>query len=78
LQQSNRSLMLSLDSFKSVTKSNVLGNVSFHSIPPKRGLEIMIHLIPFWMNGISRLMRFMKYLILQLHDPRHTNPSFVP
>jgi hypothetical protein len=70
--------MFSLDSLTSVTKSNILSNISLHSIPPISGLEIMVHLIPSWMNGISRLMHFMKYLILQLLDVRHTNPSFVP
>jgi hypothetical protein len=30
------------------------------------------------MNGISELMHFMKYLILQLLDARHTNPPLVP
>jgi hypothetical protein len=30
------------------------------------------------MNGISKLMYFMKYLVLQFPDVRHTNPSFVP
>jgi hypothetical protein len=38
----------------------------------------VVHLIPSWMNGISRLMRFTKYLILQLLDARHTNPPLVP
>jgi hypothetical protein len=66
--------MFSLDSQTSVAKSNILGNVSLHSIPPISGLEIMVHLIPSWVNGISRLMRFTKYLILQLLDARHTNP----
>jgi hypothetical protein len=70
--------MFSLDSLTSVAKSNVLGHVSLHSIPPISGLEIMVHLIPSWMNGISGLMCFTKYLILQLLDVRHTNPSFVP
>jgi hypothetical protein len=70
--------MFSLDSLTSVTKINILGNVSLHSIPPKSGLEIMVHLILSWMNGISRLMRLMKYLILQLLDARHTNPPLVP
>jgi hypothetical protein len=70
--------MFSLDSLTSVTKSHILGNVSLHSIPPIGGLEIMVHLIPSWMNGISRLMRFTKYLILQLLDVRHTNPPLVP
>jgi hypothetical protein len=78
LQQSSRSLMFSLDSLTSVAKSNILGNVSLHSIPPISGLEIMVHLMPSWMNGISRHMCFMKYLILQLLNARHTNPSFVP
>jgi hypothetical protein len=70
--------MFNLDSLAHVTKSNILGNVSLHSIPPISGLEIMVHLVPSWMNGISRLMRFMKYLILQFLDVGHTNPSFVP
>jgi hypothetical protein len=38
----------------------------------------MLHLIPSWMNGISRLMRFTKYLILQFLDARHTYPPLVP
>jgi hypothetical protein len=70
--------MFSLDSLASVAKSNILGNISLHSIPPISGIEIMVHLIPSWMNGISRLMRFMKYPILQLLDARHTNPPLVP
>jgi hypothetical protein len=70
--------MFSLDSLTSVAMSNVLSNVSLHSIPPISGLEIMVHLIPSWMSGISRFMCFMKYLILQFLDVRHTNPSFVP
>jgi hypothetical protein len=72
------SLMLDFDSLTSVTKSNILGNVSLHNIPPIIGLEIMIDLILSWMNGISRLVSLMKYLILQLLDVRHTDPSFVP
>jgi hypothetical protein len=70
--------MFSLDSLTSVVKSNILGSISLHSIPPIGGLEIVAHLIPSWMNGISRLMRLMKYLILQLLDARHTNPPLVP
>jgi hypothetical protein len=38
--------MFSLDSLTSVAKSNILGDVSLHSIPPISGLEIMVHLIP--------------------------------
>jgi hypothetical protein len=47
--------MLGLDSLIGVTKSNILNNIPLHSIPPISGLEIMIHLIPSWMNGISGL-----------------------
>jgi hypothetical protein len=46
LQQSSRSLMFSLDMLTSVAKNNTLSNVSFHSIPPISGLEVMVHLIP--------------------------------
>jgi hypothetical protein len=58
LQQSSRSLMLDFDSLASVAKRNILGNVSLHTIPSISGLEIMVHLIPSWMNGISRLVAF--------------------
>jgi hypothetical protein len=70
--------MLDFDSLISVPKSNILGNVPLRTIPPISGLEIMVHLIPSCMNGISGLMSITKYLILQLLDVRHTNPSFVP
>jgi hypothetical protein len=78
LQQSIRSLMLGFNSLTSVAKSNILDNVSLHTIPQISGLEIMVHLIPSWMNGINGFMCFTKYLILQLLDIRHTNPSLVP
>jgi hypothetical protein len=70
--------MFSFNALTSVAKSNILSNVPLHTIPPISGLEIMVHLIPFWMNGISGLMYFTKYFILQLLDVRHTDPSFVP
>jgi hypothetical protein len=38
----------------------------------------MVHLIPPWMNGISRIVSLSKYLIPQLLGVRHTHPSFVP
>jgi hypothetical protein len=66
--------MLGLDSLIGVAKSNI----SPHSIPPIGCLEIMVHLIPSWMNGISGLVSLMVYLDLQLLDVRHTYPSFVP
>jgi hypothetical protein len=70
--------MLGLDSLTGVTKGNILGNISLHSISPISCLEILIHLIPSWMNVISRLVSLSKYLVLQLLDVRHTDPSFVP
>jgi hypothetical protein len=70
--------MLSFDSLTSVAKGNILGNVSLHTIPPISGFEIMVHLIPFRMNGLSGHVSLMKYLILQFLDVRHTNPPLVP
>jgi hypothetical protein len=69
--------MLGFDSLTSVTNGNILGNVSLHTVPPISGLEIMVHLLPSGMNGISRLVRLTKYLVLQLLDDRHTNPLLV-
>jgi hypothetical protein len=70
--------MLSFDSLTSVAKGNILGNVSVHTVPPISDLEIMVHIIPSEMNGISGLVSLTKYLILQLLDVRHTNPPLVP
>jgi hypothetical protein len=70
--------MLGFDSLTSVTNGNILSHVSFHTVPPISGLEIMVYLIPSWVNGISGLVSLSKYLILQFLDVRHTNPSFVP
>jgi hypothetical protein len=69
--------MLDLDSLTGIAKSDILGDISLHTIPPISDLEIMAHLIPSWMNGISGFMSLMKYLILQLLDVRHTDPSFI-
>jgi hypothetical protein len=70
--------MLDLDSLTGVIKGNILGNISLHSIPTISCLEIVVHLIPSSMIGISGLVSLMKYLILQLLDVRHTDPPFVP
>jgi hypothetical protein len=78
LQQSSRLLMFDFDSLRNVAKCNIFDNVPLHTIPPISSLEIMVHLIPSWMNGLSGLVSLIKYLILQLLDIRHTDPSFVP
>jgi hypothetical protein len=48
--------MLGFDSLTGVAKSNILGDISLHTIPPISGLEIMVDLIPSWMNGIKELV----------------------
>jgi hypothetical protein len=70
--------MLSLDSLIGLANGNILGDISLFSVPPISCFEIIVHPIPSYMNGISGLMSLSKYLILQLLDIRHTNPSFVP
>jgi hypothetical protein len=70
--------MLGLDSLTGVAKGNIFCNISLHSVPPVGCLEILVPLIPSWMNGISGLVSLSKYLILQFLDVRHTNSSFVP
>jgi hypothetical protein len=70
--------MLGLDSLTCVAKGNILDNISLDSVPPIGCLEIVVHLFPSWVNGISRLVSLSKCLILQLLDVRHTYPSFVP
>jgi hypothetical protein len=71
-------MMLSLDFLIGVTKGSILGNISLNSIAPIGCLEVFVHLIPSWMNGISGLVSLTTYLILQFLDVRHTSPSFVP
>jgi hypothetical protein len=58
------SLMLGLDSLTGVAKGNILSNISLHSIAPIGYLEIMVHLIPSWVNGISKLVSLLEYLVL--------------
>jgi hypothetical protein len=70
--------MLGLDYLIGVAKGDILGNITLHPIPPIGFLAIMVHLIPSWMNKISGLMSLSRYLVLQLFDVRHTDPSFVP
>jgi hypothetical protein len=71
--------MLGHDSLTDVTKKgNIFSNFSLHSIPPIGCLEVLVHLIPSWMNGISGIVSLLKYLILQFLDVRHTCNSFVP
>jgi hypothetical protein len=70
--------MLGLDSLTGVANSNILDNIPLHYVPPIGCLEIMVHLIPSWMNRISELISLSKYLVLQLLDVRHTDPPFVP
>jgi hypothetical protein len=69
--------MVSFDSLTSVAKGNILGNVSLHTVPPISGLEIIVHLIPSGMNGISGLVSLTKYLTLQLLDVRHIIPPLI-
>jgi hypothetical protein len=68
LEYPSGSLMLGLDSLIGVTKFNMLGNVSLHSVPPIDFLQIMVHLIPSWVSGISGFASLMKYLVLQFLD----------
>jgi hypothetical protein len=46
--------MLSVDSLTSVAKSNILGDVPLHTIPPISGLEIMVHLTPSLPDGWNK------------------------
>jgi hypothetical protein len=70
--------MVGLNPLTGVAKGNLLSNISLHPIAPIGCLEIMVYLIPSWMNDISRLMGLMKYLILQLLDNMHTDVAFLP
>jgi hypothetical protein len=70
--------MLGFDYLTGIAKSDILGDISLHTIPLISGLEIMVHLLPSLMNGISRFMSLTKYLILQFLDVRHIDPSLVP
>jgi hypothetical protein len=76
LQQSSGSLLLVLGSLIGVAKGNILGNISLHSIQSICCLQIMVHLTPSRMNGISGLVSLSKYSILQLLDIMHTNPWY--
>jgi hypothetical protein len=79
LQHPSGSLMLvGLDFLIGVTNGNILDNITLHFIPTVGCLEIIVHLIFFWMNGISGLVSLIKYLILQFLNVSHINSFFVP
>jgi hypothetical protein len=48
--------MLDFNSLASVAKGNILGNISLHTIPPIGCLEVIVHLFPSWVYGISGLV----------------------
>jgi hypothetical protein len=48
--------MLDFNSLASVAKGNILSNISLHTIPPIGCLEVIVHLIPSWVDGISGLV----------------------
>jgi hypothetical protein len=58
--------MLGLDFLTGVAKDNILSNISVHSVPPIGCLDIMVHLIPYWVNGISKFVSLSKYLQLMI------------
>jgi hypothetical protein len=58
--------MLGLDFLTGVAKDNILGNISVHFVPPIGCLDIMVHLIPYWVNGISKFVSLSKYLQLMI------------
>jgi hypothetical protein len=70
--------MLCLDSLTGIAKGNIFFNISLHLVPLVGCLEVFVHLIPSWMNGIRGIVSLSKYLILQFFNVMHMNPSFVP
>jgi hypothetical protein len=56
--------MLCLDSLTTVTYSHVFCDLSFHFIPPKILLQILIHLLASRIYGISCLMGFLEDQLL--------------
>jgi hypothetical protein len=51
--------MLSFDSLTGITKNDILDHIPLHPISPISYLEIMVHLIPSGINGISGFMSLM-------------------
>jgi hypothetical protein len=70
MQQTRRSLVLSLDSVADVTPGNIEGNFSLHSMPPKLLLQVLIYFRTSWMDRIWGVMGFPQNELLQLIDVR--------
>src|SRR5664279_2790455 len=54
LEQSGRTLMLSLDSLTDITSGYERANLSRHTMPPEFLFHILIHLCSSGMDGIRR------------------------
>ena len=61
LEETSWSLVFCFHSSTDITFIHELSNFSFHSSPPIRLLEVMIHLRTSRMNGKERIVRLVHY-----------------
>src|SRR4051795_3633241 len=78
LQQSSGSLMSCLDSLTNITLGDIASDFSFHLMPPKLLLQILIHLSSSGMDRIKSIMSFLQNNFFQLRICWYTKASFVP
>jgi hypothetical protein len=70
--------VLCLDSLTTVTYSNILYDLPFHTIPPESFLQVLVHLLAARVYGVSCLMRFLENQLLKQFDVKNTQPIFKP
>ena len=61
LEETSWSLVFCFHPSADITFIHELSNLSLHSSPPIRLLEVIVHLRTAWMDGKKRIVRFVHY-----------------
>jgi hypothetical protein len=78
LQQSYGSLMFCLDPLTTVASSHILCYISFHTVPPKSFLQVLVHLLTTRVYRVCYLMSFLENQFPDWFDIRNTQPILEP
>lgn len=70
--------MLGFNSLANITLSYVFSNLTLHTRPPIKLLEILIHLRASEVNGIQGFMSFLEYQLLKLFLAQYTDTFIKP
>jgi hypothetical protein len=78
LQQTCGPLMLCLDPLTTAAYNHILGYLSFHSIPPKSFLQVLVHLLATRVYRVRCLMSFLENQFPDRFDVGNAQPILKP